>query len=187
MFTRKRQLVFAATLSAGAGLLSAAATIADAAPVTAAGTDTPRLGRAATVQHIRAADITVMPDGEGLPVGSGTAVTGAELYRVHCLACHGERGVGGPNDVLAGGRGSLTSAAPLKTVGSYWPYAATLFDYIRRAMPYPSPGVLSNAEVYSLTAYLLYVNGIIGERVEMNAATLPAVQMPNRDNFRVSW
>lgn len=168
----KRRLVFAAALSASAAL---------------AASDTPGLGKAATVQHIRAADITVMPDGEGLPAGSGNAVTGAELYRVHCLACHGERGVGGPNDVLAGGRGSLTSTAPLKTVGSYWPYATTLFDYIRRAMPYPSPGLLSNGEVYSLAAYLLYINGIIGEQVDMNAATLPAVKMPNRDNFRVSW
>jgi cytochrome c len=149
----------------------------------AAGGQTPGIGSPATVQEIRAADVTVMSDGQGLPAGSGNAVIGADVYRGHCLACHGERGVGGINDVLAGGRGSLTSAAPIKTVGSYWPYAPTLFDYIRRAMPYPTPGILSDEEVYAVSAYLLYVNGIIGERVEMNAATLPAVRMPNRDSF----
>lgn len=145
---------------------------------------TPELGAAATVGEIHAVDATIMPNGEGLPVGSGSAITGVGLYRNHCLACHGERGTGGMNDVLVGGRGSLTSSTPLKTIGSYWPYATTLFDYVRRAMPYPTPGVLSDAQVYALTAYLLYINGIIGERVEMNAATLPTVRMPNRDNFR---
>lgn len=154
--------------------------------VLAAGTadaQTPELGAAATVQEIRAADVTIMSNGDGLPVGSGNAAAGAEVYRTHCLACHGERGTGGINDVLAGGRGSLTSPTPLKTIGSYWPYATTVFDYVRRAMPYATPGVLSDAEVYAVTAYLLYINGVIGERVEMNAATLPAVRMPNRDNF----
>ena len=150
----------------------------------AADAQTPELGAAATVQEIRAADVTIMPNGDGLPVGSGNAAAGADLYRTHCLACHGERGTGGINDVLAGGRGSLTSPTPLKTIGSYWPYATTLFDYVRRAMPYATPGVLSDAEVYAVTAYLLYINGVIGERVEMNAATLPVVRMPNRDNFR---
>ncbi len=145
---------------------------------------TPRLGAAATLAEIRAADLTVMPNGDGLPAGSGNAATGGAVYRSHCLACHGERGAGGINDPLAGGRGSLTSETPLKTIGSYWPYSTTLFDYVRRAMPYPTPGVLSDDEVYALTAYLLYINGIIGERVEMNSTKLPLVQMPNRDNFR---
>jgi cytochrome c len=160
-------LVFASVLSAAA-----------------AAAQTPGLGSPATVQELHAADITIMPDGEGLPAGSGDAATGADLYRSHCLACHGERGTGGINDTLAGGRGSLTSPTPLKTIGSYWPYATTLFDYVRRAMPYRTPGVLSDDQVYAVTAYLLFVNGIIGERVEMNAHTLPAVRMPNRDNFR---
>ncbi len=145
---------------------------------------TPDLGAAASAQEIHAADTTIMPDGEGLPSGSGSAELGVELYRRHCLACHGEGGTGGINDQLAGGHGSMTSSIPVKTIGSYWPYATTLFDYVRRAMPYQTPGLLSNAEVYSVTAYLLYINGIIGETAQMNAATLPAVRMPNQANFR---
>jgi len=148
-----------------------------------AAAQTPGLGSPATVADLQAADLTIMPDGEGLPTGAGNAVTGARLYRMHCQACHGEGGVGGSNDALVGGRGSLTSAAPQQTIGSYWPYATTIFDYVRRAMPYPTPGALNDAEVYALTAYLLYLNDIIGEREEMNAETLPAVRMPNRDNF----
>jgi len=148
-----------------------------------AAAQTPGLGSPASIEDVRGADLTIMPDGEGLPTGSGDAAAGVRLYRMHCQACHGERGVGGSNDVLAGGRGSLTSTAPLQTIGSYWPYATTIFDYVRRAMPYPTPGALNDAEVYALTAYLLYVNDIIGEREEMNAETLPAVRMPNRDNF----
>lgn len=173
-------------LQTACGILLAATAATAATTVAAvAGAESPALGQAATVQQLRTADVTVMPDGEGLPVGSGNAAVGAGLYQSHCLACHGERGVGGSNDVLAGGRGSLTSPNPVKTVGSYWPYATTLFDYVRRAMPYQTPGVLNDDEVYALTAYLLFINGIIGERVEMNAATLPTVRMPNRENF--SW
>ncbi len=145
--------------------------------------DSPALGKRVSDDEVAQVDFTIMPDGDGLPDGSGNALAGAEIYRQHCLACHGEGGTGGINDVLVGGHGSLTTERPIKTIGSYWPYATTLFDYIRRAMPYLSPGVLSNNEIYSLTAYLLYLNGILDERAELNAETLPAVEMPNRDNF----
>ncbi len=145
--------------------------------------DAPALGKPVGDDELAQIDFTIMPDGDGLPDGSGNALAGAEIYRQHCLACHGAEGTGGINDVLVGGHGSLTTERPVKTIGSYWPYATTLFDYIRRAMPYLSPGVLSNNEIYSLTAYLLYLNGILDERAELSAETLPAVEMPNRDNF----
>jgi S-disulfanyl-L-cysteine oxidoreductase SoxD len=119
----------------------------------------------------------------GLPPGSGTAAQGATVYAQKCQACHGEKGVGGPNDRLVGGQGTLASKTPLRTVGSYWPYATTVFDYVRRAMPFVQPLSLTDGEVYALTAYLLNVNGIIGEQDVMNAETLPRVKMPNRDNF----
>lgn len=105
------------------------------------------------------------------------------LYLQHCLACHGERGAGGVNDTLAGGQGTLTSARPLKTIGSFWPQATTLFDYVRRAMPYPTPGVLADSEVYAITAYLLHVNGIVDETAVLDSRSLPAVVMPNADGF----
>lgn len=145
--------------------------------------DSPGLGRPVGHEEISQVDFTIMPDGEGLPDGSGSAVAGAELYQQYCLACHGEGGTGGINDVLVGGQGSLTTEQPLRTIGSFWPYATTLFDYIRRTMPYQSPGILSNDQIYALTAYLLFLNDIIGEDAELNAETLPAVAMPNRDNF----
>jgi cytochrome c len=106
---------------------------------------------------------------------------------VKCAACHGANGTGKPADTLAGGIGSLSSAAPLKTVGSYWPYATTLFDYVRRAMPYDRPLSLSDNEVYAVSAYILALNGIIGEDATMNAKTLPQVEMPNRNGFVSYW
>ncbi len=124
-----------------------------------------------------------MPDGDGLPDGSGNAAAGRDVYTRNCLACHGENGTGGLNDALSGGHGSIQGPQPQKTVGSYWPYATTIFDYLRRAMPLTSPGVLSNDELYAVTAYLLYINDIIAEDAEMNADSLPDVKMPNRDNF----
>jgi len=105
------------------------------------------------------------------------------VYQQYCFACHGERGSNGVNDALAGGHGSLTSDQPQKTVGSYWPYATTVFDYVRRAMPLTSPGLLSNDELYAVTAYLLFINDIVDESHEIDAESLPAVKMPNRDNF----
>jgi cytochrome c len=145
--------------------------------------DSPGLGEELTAEQLAAVDFTIMPDGDGLPEGSGTAVAGRKVYNQHCLACHGENGAGGVNDVLAGGRGSLTGSRPQKTVGSYWPYATTVFDYIRRAMPFQTPDSLSNDETYAVTAYVLFVNDIIAEDAEVNADTLPQVKMPNRDNF----
>ncbi len=143
----------------------------------------PRLGVALSAEELERAEITVMPDGDGLPSGSGTASAGNVIYTTNCMACHGERGTGGINDTLVGGHGSLTSNRPQKTIGSYWPYATTLFDYVRRAMPYQTPGSLSNDEIYAVTAYLLFLNGVIEEDMVLNADTLPRVEMPNRDGF----
>ncbi len=149
--------------------------------------ETPNLGRVATAQEIAGWDISVAPSGDGLPPGRGTAVDGAAVYEQKCQACHGVKGAGQPNDRLVGGQGTLASNAPVRTIGSYWPYATTIFDYVRRAMPYIQPQTLTNDEVYALTAYLLNLNGIIGERDEMNAQTLPKVKMPNRDNFVIMY
>ena len=143
----------------------------------------PTLGKVVEAESAIGLSLTVFPDGMGLPTGSGTAREGAAVYTQHCQACHGVRGTQGINDRLVGGIGSLATGAPIRTVGSYWPYATTLFDYIRRAMPYPTPGVLSNAQLYAVTAYLLYENGIVGQDQRLDAAGLPAIAMPNRDGF----
>jgi len=141
------------------------------------------VGRPPTAEELKAIDIEVLPDGRGLPTGSGTAERGKTIYANRCVTCHGATGKEGPQDVLVGGQGTLASAKPLKTVGSYWPYATTLWDYINRAMPFDHPGTLPPDDVYATTAYLLYINGIVGERDVMDAATLPRVQMPNRNGF----
>lgn len=151
--------------------------------LTVAAQESPDLGMPVSATEIEALDYAVQPAGDGLPDGSGTAKQGATVYQTHCLACHGAEGQDGINDRLAGGHGSLTTAKPVKTVGSYWPYATTVFDYVRRAMPYQTPGVLSNDELYAVTAYLLFVNDIVDENAVLNAQTLPGVRMPNRDNF----
>src|ERR671923_953010 len=124
--------------------------------------ETPNLGRPATPAEIAGWDISIPPDSTGLPPGSGTPEQGAVVYAQKCQACHGEKGSGKPNDPLVGGQGTLASKSPVRTIGSYWPYATTVFDYVRRAMPYPTPHSLSDAEAYAVTAYLLHVNGIIG-------------------------
>ena len=147
----------------------------------------PELGVLLDPGQVAAIDFTVLPDGDGLPPGAGTAREGAAVFRSHCIACHGEHGSGGVNDALVGGRGSLATGNPAKTIGSYWPYATTVFDYIRRAMPMQSPGTLGDDEVYAVTAYLLYLNGIVEEGDTMNRDTLPRVQMPNRDGFLSDW
>src|SRR5262245_23564389 len=149
--------------------------------------ETPNLGRNATPAQIAGWDISVGPDGAGLPAGSGTAATGLTVYEQKCQSCHGASGAGQPNDRLVGGQGTLATKAPVRTIGSYWPYAITVFDYVRRAMPYTQPQSLTNDEVYAVTAYLLNLNGIIGEREEMNAQTLPRVTMPNRANFIIVY
>jgi len=145
-----------------------------------------KFGRAATAQEVAAWDISIPPSGEGLPSGGGNAKQGEAVYVAKCQACHGARGAGKPADPLAGGIGSLPSANPVRTVGSYWPYATTLFDYTRRAMPITNPQSLTHDETYAVTAYLLYLNGIVAESDEMNARSLPQVKMPNRDGF-VDW
>ena len=127
-------------------------------------------------------DISIAPDGVGLPAGSGTPAQGAVVYAAKCAACHGQKGEGQPNDRLVGGQ-LIGDQPAVKTVGSYWPYATTLFDYTRRAMPWQQPKSLSNDEVYAVSAYILWLNGIIGENDVMNATTLPKVAMPNRDGF----
>jgi len=150
------------------------------------GAQSPDLGRAATPEEIAAWDISIDPGGAGLPPGGGTARQGEAIFAAKCAACHGEKGAGKPNDQLVGGGGTLTGdKPPVKTVGSYWPYATTLFDYIRRAMPLNESKTLANDEVYALVAYLLQLNGIIGESDTMDAQTLPKVAMPNRDGFVV--
>jgi len=141
------------------------------------------VGRTPTPEEIRYWDSSVAPDGTGLPEGSGTAAQGQEVYTNRCSRCHGSKGEGGDNEALVGGVGSLTSPKPLRTVGSYWPYASTIWDYINRAMPFNQPGILTHDQVYQLTAVILYLNGIIGENDVMNAKTLPQVKMPNRNGF----
>src|ERR1035437_8687704 len=146
----------------------------------------PALGTAVSAEEVARWDISIPPSGAGLPKGSGTARQGLQVYEQKCVACHGAKGVGKPADVLVGGVGSLASKTPLRTVGSYWPYATTLFDYVRRAMPIANPLSLSDDEVYAVSAYVLFLNGIVGEDAQMNAQTLPQVKMPNRDGF-VDW
>jgi S-disulfanyl-L-cysteine oxidoreductase SoxD len=143
----------------------------------------PSLGTPVSPAEIDAMDVSIGPDGAGLPPGSGTAKQGAEVYTTKCIACHGPEGANGVNDRLVGGQGTLTTATPVKTIGSYWPYATTVFDYVRRAMPYPAPHSLTDAEAYAVTAYLLHLNGIIGADDVMDATSLPKVKMPNRDRF----
>jgi len=144
------------------------------------------LGRRPTPEEIRALDITPAPDGTGLPEGRGTAVEGREVYARRCSRCHGPKGEGGDEpkqSKLVGGRGSLQTAKPLKTAGSYWPYATTIWDYVNRAMPLDHPGTLTHNQVYALTAWILQMNGIVGENDVMDAKTLPQIKMPNRDGF----
>jgi S-disulfanyl-L-cysteine oxidoreductase SoxD len=150
------------------------------------------IGRAATPEEIAAIDIDVLPDGRGLPPGRGTVPQGAAVYALQCASCHGANGEGvqGVGEPLAGpteaelfgvaGQGGIGRG---KTIGSYWPYATTLFDYVRRAMPFAQPGSLSDEEVYSLTAYLLHLNGIVPADAVMDAQTLPRVRMPAHERF----
>ena len=169
--------------------IAATAVIALAACATAQRAETPsaKFGQPAGADEIARLDISIPPSGAGLPLGSGTAREGLKVYEQKCSACHGAKGAGKPADALAGGIGTLASKAPLRTVGSYWPYATTLFDYVRRAMPLNNPLSLSDDEVYAVSAYVLYLNGIVGEDVAMNAQTLPQVKMPNRDGFISDW
>ena len=162
-------------------LVAGAAVIAFTATASA---QAPKLGQPIAPADIAPWDISIGPDGAGLPPGRGTAAQGETVYAAKCQACHGEKGAGRPNDALVGGKGSLEAGkAPVKTVGSYWPYATTLFDYIRRAMPLPESKSLKDEEVYALAAYILAQNKIIGEDDVMDARSLPQVKMPNREGF----
>jgi mono/diheme cytochrome c family protein len=124
----------------------------------------------------------VSPDGSGLPVGSGSVSDGKAIFETKCLACHGPAG-GQPGNQIAGGIGSLPTMRPLKTVGSFWPYATTLYDYVARAMPYNQEKSLSPDEVYAVTAYVLNLSGIVGESDVLDQQSLVEVEMPNRDGF----
>jgi len=143
------------------------------------------VGHPPTAEEIKAWDLTIPPDGQGLPPGSGTAALGKAIYAERCASCHGEKGEDPKYSrlVLVGGHGSLATAQPIKTIGSFWQYATTLWSYIRRAQPFDEPGSLTADQVYAVTAYLLHLNGIIGEQDVMDATTLPLVKMPNRDGF----
>ena len=146
--------------------------------------ESPNLGKTAVPEEIASWDISIGPDGAGLPPGSGTPQQGEQVYLAKCVACHGEKGAGKPNDQLVGGQGSLAPGqAAVKTVGSYWPYATTLFDYVRRAMPLNESKSLRDDEVYAIVAYILQLNGVIAENDTIDAQPLPMVQMPNRDGF----
>jgi mono/diheme cytochrome c family protein len=148
--------------------------------------ETPNLGRIATPEEIATWDIDAMPDGRFLPAGSGNPQQGHAVYVEKCQSCHGEKGNDGFALPLVGGVGTIgkNDVKPLRTIGSYWPYAPSIFAYIRRAMPYYDTKSLSNDEIYAVTAYLLRLNGLIGEIDTMNAQTLAKVQMPWRDHFR---
>lgn len=141
------------------------------------------LGRPATDQDIQQWNIDVAPTGEGLPLGRGTAKQGAAIFAARCASCHGPTGKEGPMDRLGGGAGTLDSQHPVKTIGSYWPYATTVYDYVHRAMPFPAPQSLSPEEVYSVVAWLLYQSGIIAEETILDAYSLPSIIMPNRNGF----
>lgn len=141
------------------------------------------IGRPATDEEIRAWNIDVSSTGEGLPPGQGTVQQGSRLFATKCAACHGPTGVEGPKDKLVGGQNTLQAAKPVKTIGSYWPYATTLYDYINRAMPFDAPQSLAPDEVYSVIAWLLFQNKVIAEDTVIDAHTLPNIQMPNRNGF----
>src|SRR5215469_14193614 len=178
MFTRKARIC-------AASLCLAAPSLTGSAPAQ----DTTHFGFGAPVtQQELAQFFAIPPDGRGLPPGSGDAGTGAKIYAQNCASCHGDhlegnpaKGVGG--DKLIGGHGSLATKTPIKTVESYWPYATTLFDYVKRAMPFNAPGSLSEDDVYSVVAYILAQATIIKPTETMNATTLPKLAMPNRDGF----
>ena len=143
----------------------------------------PHLGRELSSEQLAALPATIYPDGAGLPAGSGTVSQGESIYRAQCASCHGPEGRGGTADELAGGAMPLDSEWPDKNIGTYWPYATTLFDFIRRSMPMRAPGSLSNDDVYAVSAYLLHLNGIVGADIVMDARRLAQIKMPNRDGF----
>lgn len=141
------------------------------------------IGRPATAAEIAGWNIDIGHDGGNLPKGSGSVSQGREVYAQQCASCHGDKGEGGLGDRLAGGQGTIATPKPIRTVGSYWPYAPTLFDYIRRAMPQNAPQSLSDDDVYAVSAYILNLNGLVGADATVDAKSLAAIKMPNRDRF----
>lgn len=179
--------ILAAALVAAAPLAHAQGNQA-AAPAVAAGTPSTgplKLGRVATAEEVAAWDIDIRPDGLGLPEGSGTVAEGEILFSDNCAACHGDFGEAvGRWPVLAGGQGTLTGERPVKTIGSYWPYLSTVFDYVRRAMPFGNARSLSDDEVYAITAYLLYLNDVVTEDdFELSSENFSDIRLKNEDNF----
>jgi cytochrome c len=167
-------------------LFIAAASIGFLAGATAWAAEGPGLGKPITEADIAPWDISIMPDGTGLPAGNGTAEQGAPIFQNKCSACHGEKGAGGIGGFLNAGppRASLDGG---KSVSNFWPYATTVFDFIRRAMPYDRPKSLTDQEVYQLTAYVLFLNKLIGENEVINKDTLPKVKLPNAGNFIIRF
>jgi mono/diheme cytochrome c family protein len=141
------------------------------------------IGKTATPAEIAGWNIDIAPTGAGLPPGHGSVGDGARIYADKCAACHGADGLGKPMPALAGGAGTMGSAKPEKTVGSFWPYATTLYDYIHRAMPFNAPQTLAPDEVYAVSAYVLYLNHLVPEDAVLDATSLPAVVMPERGKF----
>jgi mono/diheme cytochrome c family protein len=141
------------------------------------------IGRPATEAEIAGWNIDIGRDGSNLPAGSGSVAHGQDVFAQQCAACHGAKGEGGVGDRLVGGQGTIATAKPIKTVGSYWPYAPTLFDYIRRAMPQNAPQSLSNDDVYAVSAYILNLNGLLPSDATLDARTLSSIKMPNRTGF----
>ena len=140
-------------------------------------------GRPATPREIAGWDIDISPDGVGLPPGHGDVGQGEAIFAAKCASCHGAHGEGKPMDQLAGGIGTLSDKKPQKTVGSFWPYATTLFDFVRRAMPLNAPQSLTPDEVYAVSAYILFLHGIVPQGATLDAGTLAGIKMPNRDGF----
>jgi cytochrome c len=153
----------------------------------AARAESPHLGRPISQADLAAWDINILPDGKNLPPGRGTAADGAKIFAEKCALCHGENGRGGHAARLVGGPPKASLEPGSKTIPNYWPYATTLFDLIRRAMPFTQPRTLTDNEVYALVAYILAENKLIGAGDEMNATALPKVRMPNRGNFVVQF
>ena len=149
--------------------------------------DSPHLGKTISESDVAAWDISILPDGTGLPAGSGTPQQGAMIFASKCAVCHGENGKGASAAALVGGEPLTSGIEATKTIANFWPYATTIFDFTRRAMPWPRPRTLTNDEVYALTAFILAQNKIIGAGDVMNAQTLPKVRMPNRDGFIVRF
>jgi S-disulfanyl-L-cysteine oxidoreductase SoxD len=149
--------------------------------------ETPNLGKPIDEAAIAAWDISILPDGTGLPNGSGTPAQGAVIYAAKCAACHGDNGKGGAAAALVSDRELAGINAAQKTIRNFWPYSTTIFDFIRRAMPFQMPRSLTADEVYALTAYILAENKLIGATDMMDAQTLPKVKMPNRDNFIIRF